>query len=135
MAAFVALRFEATTDITHLLPTAKDQQLAAIARQLADSSLSRTMILAVSGGETPAQTRAGAKALAKTLHADPEIDWLHAGPDEALGKAFYDLYFPHRHGLLSDRPETKLTKRLDDAGLNHNATLGSACTKCLHPTH
>lgn len=122
LAAFVAARFQLSADITHLLPSAEDQRLAALARQLADSPLSRSMVLSVEAA-TPAQARAAAKRLAAKLRADPEVAWLLSGPDEAMGKAFYDLYYPHRLGLLSEVPERELaaevaTGRLSDAGLD-----------------
>jgi hypothetical protein len=45
MAVFCAARLRVTTDITHFLPAGADHRLAGLSRQLADSSLTRTLIL------------------------------------------------------------------------------------------
>ena len=117
MAGYTALHFDATADITHLLPSATDQRLAATARQLADSELSRTMILLVAGQDAD-QARKGAAALGAALAQDPEVSWIQTGPAAELGPRFYELYFPHRLGLMSEKPEAELPGRLADAGLD-----------------
>ena len=53
MIVFCALRLRVTTDITHFLPAGTDHRLAELSRRLADSSLTRTLILDV-GGVGPA---------------------------------------------------------------------------------
>ena len=115
-AGFVALRFQVSTDITHMLPSAEDQRLARLARQLADSDLSRTMILSV-GHDDPTRARAAAMDLAEALEQDPEVEWLQRGPTAELSAAFYEVYFPHRLALLSPRPDAELPARLSEAGL------------------
>lgn len=47
--AYVVLSFRVTTDIHHFLPLSEDRELAVLSRQIADSELSRTMILAKIG--------------------------------------------------------------------------------------
>jgi predicted exporter len=103
-------RMAVTTDITHFLADETDAQLAGISRQLAQSELTRTMILDVHG-EDPAAARAAAKDMAATLQEHPEVGWLRVGPGAFDGEAIHGLYFPHRMQLLADPQE------LTDAGL------------------
>ena len=71
MIVFCALRLRVNNDVIHFLPAGTDHRLADLSRQLADSSLTRTMILDV-GGADPKAVRDGAAALA-------------AGPGRASG--------------------------------------------------
>src|SRR5262249_30884121 len=75
MIVFCALRLRVTTDITHFLPAVTDHELAELSRRLADSALTRTLILDV-GGADPAAVREGAAALATGLASNPEIAWM-----------------------------------------------------------
>ena len=60
LGAFVALRFEVTTDLYAFLPEADDRELGALSHQIAQSELSRTMIFALSAPD--ADTWAGVKS-------------------------------------------------------------------------
>ena len=55
LGAFVALRFEVTTDLYAFLPEADDRELGALSHQIAQSELSRTMVLSIEaiGGTIP----------------------------------------------------------------------------------
>ena len=53
MLIFCALRLRVNNDITHFLPAGTDHRLADLSRQLADSSLTRTLILDVGGADPP----------------------------------------------------------------------------------
>ena len=118
MALFCRARFAMTTEITHFLPAGSDVRLVGYTRALADSELTRAMILSV---EAPDRKTAAAAAgeLGALLKDDPRVAWVRASPevDDAGGKAVYDAYFPRRLMLLSERPEAELPARLSDAGL------------------
>jgi predicted exporter len=90
-----------TTDITHFLADETDAKLAGISRQLAQSELTRTMILSVQGPD-PAAARAAAKEMAAALQDHPEVAWLRVGPGAIDGEAIHAVYFPHRAQLLAD---------------------------------
>ncbi len=120
MGAYCALKLEVSTEITHFLPGAEDRRLSAIARQLVDSTLTRTMILSIEGPDQPSAI-AAARALTASLRADPEVQWISAGPDAALAESFYRLFFPHRYQLLSSDPERELPARFSDQGLAASA--------------
>jgi predicted exporter len=116
MIAFCALRLRVTTDITHFLPAGTDHKLAELSRRLADSALTRTLILDVGGGD-PQAVRDGAAALAAGLAANPEVAWLERGPTPALAESVYKLYAPRLPYFVSDHPETEVPAALSDAGL------------------
>ena len=108
------LRMAVTTDITHFLADETDAKLAGISRQLAQSELTRTIVLSIHGdGEDPAPALAAAARLAEALREHPEVAWLRTGPGEVDGEAIHALYHPRRHFLLDDPKD-----RLSDAGLS-----------------
>ncbi len=116
MAIFSARRMRVGNEITHFLPAGEDARLAWVSRAVAESELSRTMVLAV--GAPDAETAAtSARELADALRVNPEVAWLRAGVDPSMERAFHDVWFPRRHAFLSDRPEEELPARLTDAGL------------------
>jgi predicted exporter len=117
MAATVALRIQVTTDITHFLPAGADQRAAELSRRLADSTLTRTMILSI-GAQDPAAARQGAAALADRLAGNPEVAWIARGPTDKLAESVYALYAPRLAYFASDRPESDLPAALSDAGLD-----------------
>jgi len=116
MVVFCAMRLRVTTDITHFLPAGTDHRLAELSRRLADSALTRTLILDV-GGDDPRAVREGAAALAAGLAGNPEVAWLERGPTPALAESVYKLYAPRLPYFVSDHPETELPAALSDAGL------------------
>jgi len=75
MLVFCLLRLRVNNDITHFLPAGTDHRLADLSRQLADSALTRTLILDV-GGSDPQAVKSAAAAMAATLSAHPEVAWL-----------------------------------------------------------
>jgi predicted exporter len=96
-------RFAVTTDITHFLADETDARLAGISRRLAQSELTRTIVLSVTApGDDPAPALRAAAAMAAALRGHPEVAWLRVGPGETGGEAVHALYFPRRHYLLDD---------------------------------
>ena len=140
LAVFVGERLAVTTDVSHLLPATEDPRLAAIVRALADSELSRTMVVSLRGPDLDASI-AAATALAGRIAEHPEVAWVERGPAAGMDEAVYALYFPRRLMFLSSDPERELPDRLSDAGLAAaaralRADLGSATatlTKRLAP--
>jgi predicted exporter len=116
MATLCALRLKVTTDITHFLPAGTDRGLGQLTRQLADSALTRNLILSVGAAE-PARARAAAAQMAAHLARHPEVAWIQRGPTEALAAAVYGLYAPRLASFVSDRPETEIPPALNDDGL------------------
>jgi len=107
-------RMAVTTDITHFMADETDAKLAGISRQLAQSELTRTIVLSVHSneGDDPGNSLRAAAKLADALRGHPEVAWLRTGPGEVDGEAIHALYFPRRHYLLD-----VLEDRLSDAGL------------------
>jgi predicted exporter len=120
MLVFCVLRLRVNNDITHFLPAGTDHRLADLSRQLADSTLTRTLILDV-GGNDPQAVKAGAGALAARLASHPEVAWLERGPTPALAEAVYKLYASRLPYFVSDQPETEVPAMLSDAGLDRAA--------------
>jgi predicted exporter len=120
MIVFCALRLRVTTDIMHFFPAGTDHRLAELSRKLADSSLTRTLILDV-GGADPEKVKEAAAALAAGLAAHPEVAWLERGPTPALAEAVYKLYAQRLPYYVSDHPETEVPVMLSDAALARSA--------------
>ena len=99
LGAWTFPRLEVQSDITHFLPAGDDRELAELSRELTASSLNRTITLTI---EAPDGTRAAAAAtaLAEKLAEVDEVAWVRSGPDDELERAFYELYFPRRLGLV-----------------------------------
>src|SRR4029077_12801215 len=109
-------RLRVNNDIAHFLPAGTDHRLADLSRQLADSTLTRTLILDV-GGEDQQAVRNGAVALAAKIAAHPEVAWLERGPTPAMAEAVYKLYAPRLPYFVSDQPEAEVPAALSDASL------------------
>lgn len=123
LGAYVAARFEVTTDVTEFLPDAEDRALASLSREIADSELSRTMILALEAADLDSALRAS-RAFEAALRADPRladaIAYLEGGPTEGLERALFELYEPRRLFFLADG-EAAARARTSEAGLHRAA--------------
>ncbi len=118
--AFVAFtRLDVSTDITNMMPSGTAGTLAQLSRELTQSELARSMVLSIEA-DTTAQAVAAAKELAERLQARDDVAWVRGALEEDQLRALYALYFPRRHGFLSDRPE-ELPAILSDAGLAERA--------------
>ena len=120
---FVALNFRVTTDITRFMPNVAGDDVAALSREIADSELSRTMILAIEAPDLESAL-AASRDFEKTLRADPRIQsaisFLEGGPTEGLDRALFELYAPRRLSFLgADAKEAQ--ERLSDDGLRRAA--------------
>ncbi len=117
--AYVVLNFRVTTDISRFLPDGVDGTLSALSREIADSELSRTMILAIEAQDTQAAIRASREFEAR-LRRDPRvasaISFLEGGPAEGIERALFELYEPRRLSFLG-RNESEARARLADDGL------------------
>ena len=110
MLVFCALRLRVNNDVMHFMPAGTDHRLANLSRQLADSTLTRTMILDI-GGSDPEALRAAAAAIAAGLAAYPEVAWVERGPTPALAEAVYKLYGQRLPYFVSDHPQTEVPAR------------------------
>jgi predicted exporter len=118
-ATYAVARLEVTTDVTAFLAQTGAEDEARLSRGLANSDLTRTMVLSVSGpSEAVALDVAG--SLASRLEADPRVAWVRAGLPEGTDRAFYDLYHPRRLLFLADRPDA-IAAQTSDAGLRQAA--------------
>lgn len=107
MLAYAATHFELSTDVTNFMPEDSREEFAVLASHLADSELTRTMILTVGAPDTATAVEA-ARALAERLEDHPEVAWLRRGVEREPLEAVYRLYFPRRYRFLSDRPEQEI---------------------------
>ena len=117
---YCALRLKVTTDITHFLPAGSDHRLATLSRQLADSTLTRTLIVSI-GGPTADAVHAAAVAFTDGLRGDPEVAWIQRGPTDKLPEAVYNLYAPRTAYFLSAEPEKEIPAALSDDRLAKSA--------------
>lgn len=120
---YVFVRFEVTTDVTEFLPDSEDRALASLSREIADSELSRTMILALEASDLASALRAS-RAFEAALRGDPRISgsiaFLEGGPMEGLEQALFELYEPRRLFFLADS-EAQARARTSEAGIREAA--------------
>jgi len=120
MAVFCSLQMQLESNVTKFMPDGGGSELAALSRQLADSELTRTMILAIRGPSLPISLEAG-EALAARLRENDEVKWVRNGVDPMEIESLYELYFPRRHYFLSDDPEHEIPLRLSTPALVERA--------------
>jgi len=131
MLAYCATHLELSTDVTNFLPEGSASELADLASRLADSELSRTMVLTVGADDADTAVRA-ARRLAERLRGHPQVARLRAGLDPDQLEELYRLYFPRRHRFLSDRPEEEIPQRVSPPALRARAA--EARRQLLLPT-
>ncbi len=93
------LQLKVVSDIRHFIPSELGREFAGVSRALADSSLTRTSVLAVQGPEAAA----AAAELADHLDGQPEIEWVQRGVDAELENTLRELYLPRR--MYLSRPQ------------------------------
>lgn len=127
LAAIVLGRWRVNTSIVAFLPAGDDRELYEISKSLADSSLTRRMVLSLGasrafGGQADEQARRGelaevAARLADELLRSPRVRSVRRGVDEADQQVLFETYFPRRYHFWSLAPERELPAALSDAGL------------------
>jgi predicted exporter len=119
LGAFVASRLEISTDITHFLPGGEADADVTLARQLATSELTRTMVLLVEAADST-QAVATSRELEAALRAEPRVGpalaFLEGGPPEGTEEALWELYEPRRLAFLASDP-AQVEARLSTEGL------------------
>ncbi|MEE9385377.1 MAG: MMPL family transporter [Nannocystaceae bacterium] len=120
---FVWAHFKITTDITHFLPSGDEREEAELSREIANSELSRTMILMVGAPDQAASLLASHEFEAK-LRADPEITdelaFLEGGPPPGIDQAVWELYHPRRFSFLAP-DATSAAVRIGEVGVREVA--------------
>ncbi|MDQ3031993.1 MAG: MMPL family transporter [Myxococcota bacterium] len=101
-------------DITEFIPATDERELATIAREVLDSELSRTIVIAV-GADDETRAIEGARALAERLQHIEGVAWVRSGPPEEIDRAFYDLYFARRYAFFADDAEGARARLEDEA--------------------
>ena len=118
-AGYVFPRLRVTSDVRLLLPAAADREALAVISQVADSELSRLMVLAVGAPDRATAARAS-QAFEQALRDEPrvaaEIDSLDAGPHSGSDRAIYELYFPRRLAFFAET-EQAVAAAVSDEGL------------------
>jgi predicted exporter len=95
-AAFVAWRIDLRTPITEFLPQGAQREIE-LARELSNAPQARSLAFTISGE----RHREAAAKFAAALRASGLFAWVRAGIDEHEQRAFYELAFPARLGLLA----------------------------------
>ena len=116
MGVFTARHLELSAGLTHFLSAESEVRLASLSAQIADSALTRTMILSL-GAPAVETATAAAQEWAQVLESHPETASVRSGPSDAFASAVFEIYFPRRLLFLSSRPEAELGERFSDAGL------------------
>lgn len=117
--AYVVLHFQVTTDISDFLPDSRGGTLSELSRQIADSELTRTMILAIEAPDASTAISAS-RDFEQSLLREPRvaeaISFLEGGPAEGLERALFELYEPRRLSFLGANEEAARA-RLGEDGL------------------
>jgi len=117
---YVARHLEVTTRVTQFLSESDDLELASVSKQIAESAITRTLILSIEAPDVDTAVEA-ATAWEPVLSANPEVARVRSGPGDDFAEAVHALYFPRRHYFMSDRPEAELASRLSESGLRQAA--------------
>jgi predicted exporter len=120
MVAYAATHLELSTDVSNFMPEGSREEFTVLASRLADSELSRTMILTVGAPDVDTAASA-ASALAARLESHPEVAWLRRGLEPEPIEDFARLYFPRRHRFLSSRPEQEIPELVAPEALRARA--------------
>jgi len=121
--AVVASRFELRTDITYFMPAGNARAASAIARELTDSQLTRTMVLSIEAPKL-ATALAASEELEAQLQENPQVAWVRGSIEADQARRLFGLYFPHRYNFLSDAPEDPergVAAQLSNAALRQRA--------------
>jgi predicted exporter len=116
MGVFTARHLELSAGLTHFLAAESELQLASLSARIADSALTRTMILSL-GAPAVETAVAAADDWASVLESHPETASVRSGPSSTFASDVFEIYFPRRLLFLSSRPEVELRERFSDAGL------------------
>ncbi len=120
MVVYCATHLSIGTDITNFMPDGGRAKLAALSRKLANSELTRTMVISV-GADDPDVAVAAAAELEKLLADHPEVAWMRVSlPDDVFEQA-RDLYFARRYYFASDQPELEIPAMVESTGLERKA--------------
>ncbi len=117
LGAYVAARFEVTNDIGEFLPDAGDRELSSLSRQIAESELSRTMVLVLNGDAAivPEASRAFEAALRAEPRVADGLAFLEGGPAEGVERALWELYEPRRLSFLAEDAAGARARLTDEA--------------------
>lgn len=107
-------------EITSFVPASSDDRaMGQLARDVIDSELSRTIVVAV-GATEEREATAGARELADALRGIEGIEWVRSGPPAEIEAAFYELYFARRYAFFDETPQAARA-RLSDRALEEAA--------------
>jgi len=117
---FAATHMVVTSDVTHFLATMDDPEEADLVAGLADSELSRTLVVSLGVADSATAARAS-EAFAAIVRTNPEVAWLEGGVRPDVEQATYELYFPRRFMFVSPEPARDVPVLTSDAGLTSAA--------------
>jgi predicted exporter len=137
---YCALNLSVGTNIQHFMPDGEKSALAELSQRLADSPMTRTMILSIESS-TLEHSIGAASELAEIIRSDPAVDWVRTGINETQLQPLFEFYFPRRFYFLSDQPERAIPDLFNDDSLRSQAkalkrqlaTPLSALTKKIAP--
>ena len=120
MLGYCATHLRIGTDITNFMPDGGRARLASLSRRLANSDLTRTMILSV-GADTPARSVAAALELEAMIVKHPEVEWTRSEVPEDILEQVRELFFTRRYYFASDDPENEIPLMVSPTGLDARA--------------
>lgn len=108
LASVLATQLRLTTDMSRMMPEGQGRREASVARAIATSRLSRTMIVSL-GASSDEKAVLAAKVFREGLEADPRIEGevgsISGGPPADIETALWQVYAPRRLGFAARSPE------------------------------
>jgi predicted exporter len=119
LGAFVALRFEVTTDIGDFMPTGHDRELARIAQAVAKGPISRSIVITIEADDAEAAVEAS-RIFEEEVRGDEalleQFAYFEPGPPQDLDRALWELYHPRRLSFVA-RTRQEAEALVSDEGL------------------
>lgn len=119
----VAARFSITADILAFMPAGEDRAVAALSREIAQSDLSRTVVVSLvgPGPEVLAEASVAFEEALRTPDNARLFATIDGGPPEESERAMWEAYHPRRLGFIAPTADAARA-RLSDAGLAEAAS-------------
>lgn len=124
LSAYLLSRLSVTTDMSKMMPVGENRDKAELARAIATSRLSQTVVLTVAT-RSKEQAALVSKRFEKALLEDPTVRAgtirLDTGPPPGIERALYELYNPRRLSFAA-QSESDAKRMVSDAGLRDVAS-------------
>lgn len=129
LAAVCVRLWRVNTSIVEFLPAGDDRELFAVSKALANSGLTRRMVISLGPApgldgadpEVRREVAGAAEKLAAGLARSPRVASVRRDVTQDAERALFEIYFPRRYHFWSKAPEREIPEALSDANLGRAA--------------